>query len=210
MVEVAKRSIMTLYSGDLDIYSHQVRIVLAEKGVNFEVIDVEPNNKPEDLADLNPYNTVPTLVDRELVLFESRIIMEYLDERFPHPPLLPVYPVARALSRQYMHRIEKDWCEKVDVILASKDSKVVDLARKELRDSLLGIAPIFTDKPYFMYEEFTLVDCCLAPLLWRLESLGIEMPNTRQAKPLHDYMRRLFERPAFLSSLTEPERDMNG
>mgnify|MGYP000732650859 CR=1 FL=1 len=206
---VSKRTSMTFFSDPASHYCHRIRIVLAEKGVTVDIEEVDPNAIPEELAELNPYGSVPTLVDRDLSLYESKVMMEYLDERFPHPPLLPVYPVARALSRQYMHRIEKDWCEKVDVILASKDNKVVDLARKELRDSLLGIAPIFADKPYFMYEEFTLVDCCLAPLLWRLESLGIEMPNTRQAKPLHDYMRRLFERPAFLSSLTEPERDMN-
>ena len=109
MAEVAKRSIMTLYSGSVDIYSHQVRIVLAEKGVNYEVLDVDPENKPEDLADLNPYNSVPTLVDRDLVLYEAQIIMEYLDERFPHPPLMPVYPVSRARSRLMIHRIEKDW-----------------------------------------------------------------------------------------------------
>ncbi|OUS13777.1 stringent starvation protein A [Gammaproteobacteria bacterium 53_120_T64] len=207
---VSKRTSMTFFSDPASHYCHRIRIVLAEKGVTVDIEEVDPSAIPGELAELNPYGTVPTLVDRDLCLYESKVLMEYLDERFPHPPLLPVYPVARALSRQYMHRIEKDWCEKVDIILASKESKVVDAARKELRDSLLGIAPIFVDKPYFMYEDFTLVDCCLGPLLWRLESLGIEMPNTRQAKPLHEYMRRLFERPAFLSSLTEPERDMNG
>ncbi len=206
---VSKRTSMTFFSDPASHYCHRIRIVLAEKGVTVDIEEVDPVAIPEELAELNPYGSLPTLVDRDLSLYESKVMMEYLDERFPHPPLLPVYPVARALSRQYMHRIEKDWCEKVDVILANKESKAVDQARKELRDSLLGISPIFTDKPFFMYEEFTLVDCCLAPLLWRLESLGIDMPNTRQAKPLHDYMRRLFERPAFLSSLTEPERDMN-
>ena len=195
---VSKRTSMTFFSDPASHYCHRIRIVLAEKGVTVDIEEVDPIAIPEELAELNPYGSLPTLVDRDLSLYESKVMMEYLDERFPHPPLLPVYPVARALSRQYMHRIEKDWCEKVDVILANKDGKVVDQARKELRDSLLGIAPIFTDKPFFMYEEFTLVDCCLAPLLWRLESLGIDMPNTRQAKPLHDYMRRLFERPAFL------------
>jgi RNA polymerase-associated protein len=206
---VSKRTSMTFFSDPASHYCHRIRIVLAEKGVTVDIEEVDPVAIPEELAELNPYGSLPTLVDRDLSLYESKVMMEYLDERFPHPPLLPVYPVARALSRQYMHRIEKDWCEKVDVILANKESKAVDQARKELRDSLLGISPIFTDKPFFMYEEFTLVDCCLAPLLWRLESLGIDIPNTRQAKPLHDYMRRLFERPAFLSSLTEPERDMN-
>ncbi len=206
---VSKRTSMTFFSDPASHYCHRIRIVLAEKGVTVDIEQVDPNAIPEELAELNPYGSVPTLVDRDLSLYESKVMMEYLDERFPHPPLLPVYPVARALSRQYMHRIEKDWCEKVDLIWEQKEGKAVDKARKELRDSLLGIAPIFADKPYFMYEEFTLVDCCLGPLLWRLESLGIDLPNTRQAKPLHDYMRRLFDRPAFIASLTEIEQDMN-
>ena len=195
MAEVAKRSIMTLYSGSTDIYSHQVRIVLAEKGVNFEVIDVDPDNKPEDLVDLNPYNTVPTLVDRDLVLFESRIIMEYLDERFPHPPLMPVYPVARARSRLMMHRIERDWYTLSDKI-----------ARGE--DSLITLAPVFSDNPFFLSEEFTLVDCCLAPLLWRLDSLGIVLGG-RGSTEVKKYMERLFERESFQASLTMLEQEMN-
>jgi len=209
MAEVAKRSIMTLYSGDLDIYSHQVRIVLAEKGVNFEVIDVEPNNKPEDLADLNPYNTVPTLVDRELVLFESRIIMEYLDERFPHPPLMPVYPVARARSRLMMHRVEKDWYSLMRVIQDPKTKPIdQDKARKDLKDSLITLAPVFSDTPFFLSEEFTLVDCCLAPLLWRLDSMGIEL-NGRGSKEVEGYRERLFERESFQASLTTLEQEFH-
>ena len=209
MAEVAKRSIMTLYSGDLDIYSHQVRIVLAEKGVNFEVIDVEPNDKPEDLADLNPYNTVPTLVDRELVLFEAQIIMEYLDERFPHPPLMPVYPVARARSRLMMHRVERDWYSLRTVILDPKaKANEQDKARKDLKDSLITLAPVFSDTSFFLSEDFTLVDCCLAPLLWRLESMGVEL-NGRGAKEVLDYMDRLFARESFQASLTTLEREFH-
>lgn len=209
MAEVAKRSIMTLYSGDLDIYSHQVRIVLAEKGVNFEVIDVEPNNKPEDLADLNPYNTVPTLVDRELVLFEARIIMEYLDERFPHPPLMPVYPVARARSRLMMHRVEKDWYSLMRIIKNPKaKANDQEKAKKDLKDSLITLAPVFSDTPFFLSEEFTLVDCCLAPLLWRLDSLGIEL-NGRGSKEVEGYRERLFERESFQASLTTLEQEFH-
>ncbi|MFT5519936.1 MAG: RNA polymerase-associated protein [Enterobacterales bacterium] len=209
MAEVAKRSIMTLYSGDLDIYSHQVRIVLAEKGVNFEVIDVEPNDKPEDLADLNPYNTVPTLVDRELVLFEAQIIMEYLDERFPHPPLMPVYPVARARSRLMMHRVERDWYSLRTVILDPKaKANEQDKAKKDLKDSLITLAPVFSDTSFFLSEDFTLVDCCLAPLLWRLESMGVEL-NGRGAKEVLDYMDRLFARESFQASLTTLEREFH-
>ncbi|WP_421864842.1 stringent starvation protein SspA [Motiliproteus sp.] len=202
----AKRSSMTFFSDGADHYSHRVRIVLAEKGVAVDIEDTDLDNAPQELADINPYKSLPTLVDRELVLYEPNIMMEYLDERFPHPPLLPVYPVARAESRLYMHRIEKDWCRLVEVILNSVDADEVDSARAELRDGLVAIAPIFSEKPYFMSEEFTLVDCCLAPLLWRLPMLGIELPA--QAKPLEQYMDRLFEREAFQQSLSETEREM--
>jgi RNA polymerase-associated protein len=199
---------MTYFSDAQDHYSHRVRIVLAEKGVSVEIIDVDPENKPESLAELNPYNDLPTLVDRELALYETKVMMEYLDERFPHPPLLPVYPVARAQSRLWMHRIEKDWSPMVDTIVNGQDDKAADVARKELKDNLLSVAPIFAEMPYFMSEEFTIVDCCLAPILWRLEVMGIELPSTKQAKPLTDYMERLFARESFQESLTELEREM--
>lgn len=202
----AKRSSMTFFSDGADHYSHRVRIVLAEKGVAVDIEDTDLDNAPQELADINPYKSLPTLVDRELVLYEPNIMMEYLDERFPHPPLLPVYPVARAESRLYMHRIEKDWCRLVEVILNSVDADEVDSARTELCDGLVAIAPIFAEKPFFMSEEFTLVDCCLAPLLWRLPMLGVELPA--QAKPLEQYMERLFEREAFQQSLSETEREM--
>ncbi|MHB0774352.1 stringent starvation protein SspA [Halomonas sp. WWR20] len=203
---VAKRSSMTFYSGSDDHYSHRVRIVLAEKGVAVDIIEISESNRPEELADLNPYNSVPTLLDRELVLYESKVMMEYLDERFPHPPLLPVYPVARAQSRLWMHRIEREWSPMIEVIQqgAKKDA---EKARKELRESLAGISPIFEDMPYFMSEEFSLVDCCLAPILWRLPALGIELPE-KQIKPLMSYMERLFSRESFKASLLEAEREM--
>ena len=172
---VAKRSSMTFYSDPSCHYSHRVRIVLAEKGVVVDVKDVDPASKPAEIADINPYNSLPTLVDRELVLYEPNVMMEYLDERFPHPPLLPVYPVARAESRLYIHRIQKDWCSKVDAILAAKSKESVNRSRKELRESLTAIAPVFAEKPFFMSEEFTLVDCVVGPILWRLQSLGIEL-----------------------------------
>ncbi|MCG7598972.1 stringent starvation protein A [Halomonas sp. McH1-25] len=202
---VAKRSSMTFYSGSEDHYSHRVRIVLAEKGVAVDIVDVSEGNRPDELADLNPYNSVPTLLDRDLVLYESKVMMEYLDERFPHPPLLPVYPVARAQSRLWMHRIEHEWAPLVEVILSN--GKEADKARKELRESLVGITPIFEDMAFFMSEEFSLVDCCIAPILWRLPALGIELPE-RQVKPLITYMERLFARDAFKASLSEAEREM--
>jgi len=208
MGAVTKRSSMTYFSDGRDHYSHRVRIVLAEKGVSVDIIDVDPKHLPEELIELNPYRSLPTLVDRELVLYESKVMMEYLDERFPHPPLLPVYPVARAQSRLWMYRIERDWCPLVDTILRSKSKDAVERARKELHDSLLPIAPIFQEMPFFMSEEFTIVDCCLAPILWRLQIMEIKMPRGKQAKPLEEYMDRLFHRDSFQRSLTEYEREM--
>jgi len=205
---VARRSSMTFFSDPSCHYSHRVRIVLAEKGVTVDIEDVDPAAIPEEMLEFNPYGTLPTLVDRDLSLYESKVMMEYLDERFPHPPLLTVYPVTRALSRQYMYRIEDDWCRRTDIILSGQDPREVERARKEMRDSLLAIAPIFDDKPYFMNDEFTLVDCCLAPILWRLDILGIQLPGTRQARPLFNYMQKIFERNSFRKSLTEAEREM--
>lgn len=206
---VAKRSSITLFSDASDHYSHRVRMVLAEKGVSVDVVDVDPAKKPEDLVELNPYNTLPTLFDRDLVLYQSTIIMEYLDERFPHPPLLPVYPVARAQSRLLIHRIENDWSPKVDLLMAGKGKEaVLTKARKELREDLLAIAPIFTEKPFFMSEEFTLVDCCVAPILWRLVPMDVKLPE-KQTRDMHKYMQMIFERDSFRASLTEAELEMH-
>ena len=180
-----------------------------KKGVAVETIDVDLDNKPEDLAALNPYNTLPTLVDRDLVLYEADIMMEYLDERFPHPPLFPVYPVARAQSRLWIFRIQKDWCSLVDSIMAgSGTSSQVEKTRKNLRESLISIAPIFGEKPFFMSDEFTIVDCCVTPILWRLPVMGIELPKTKTTKPLLDYRDRLFERESVMASLSEQEKEM--
>jgi stringent starvation protein A len=203
MAVVAKRSVMTLFTSANDIYSHQVRIVLAEKGVNYETVLVDQNNKPEDLLELNPYNTVPTLVDRDLVLFEARIIMEYLDERFPHPPLMPVYPVARASSRLMMHRIERDWYSLLDGIYRGNEQDAAR-SRNILHDSIMTLAPVFAENPYFLSEEFSLVDCFLAPLFWRLPEMGIEISG-KGAKEVHAYMERVFSRDCFKESLTPVE-----
>jgi len=206
---VAKRSSMTFYSDGRSHYSHRVRIVLAEKGVTVETIDVDPTSKPEDLATLNPYNSLPTLVDRDLVLYQANIMMEYLDERFPHPPLFPVYPVARAQSRLWIHRIEKDWCGLVDTIMAGEGTAgQLDKARKELRESLVAIAPIFGEKPFFMSDEFTIVDCCVTPILWRLPEMGIALPKNKATKPLLEYLDRLFERESVMASFSEQEKEM--
>lgn len=202
-----KRSSMTFFSDNEDHYSHRVRIVLAEKGVTVDLLEIDPNNKPEELADINPYNSLPTLLDRELVLYETKVMMEYLDERFPHPPLLPVYPVARALSRLWIHRIEKEWSPLVEILTLEPTSKKSDKARKQLRESIIGVAPIFADRPFFMSDEFSLVDCCFLPILWRLRHFGIELPE-KQVKPLLEYMERCFSRDGFIDSLSEVEREM--
>lgn len=198
---------LACYSDPADHYSHRVRIVLAEKGVSVEIISVEAGRQPPKLLEANPYGSVPTLVDRDLALYESTVVMEYLDERYPHPPLLPVYPVARANSRLLIHRIQRDWCSLVDLILDPRSKEAARTqARKELRESLTGVSPLFADKPCFLSEEQSLVDCCLLPILWRLPVLGIELP--RPAKPLLDYMERQFAREAFQASLSAAERDM--
>lgn len=201
-----KRSVMTLYSHANDMYSHQTRIVLAEKGVGVDIHEVDLANLPEDLIDLNPYGTVPTLIDRELALYEAKIIIEYLDERFPHPPLMPVYPVSRGRSRLMMHRIQSDWYSLANIILTGTADNA-EKARKELKESLLSVAPILNETPYFMSEEFSLVDCYLAPLLWRLPEFGIELAG-QGAKELKSYMLKLFERESFQASLTETEREL--
>ena len=183
-------------------------MVLCEKGVSVDVVDVDPSQRPEDLSEINPYGTLPTLLDRDLVLYKSTVIMEYLDERFPHPPLLPVYPVARAQCRLLMHRIEVDWSKRVDVLMAGRGRETaMDKARKELRESLAAIAPVFAARPFFMNDDFTLVDCFVAPILWRLNALDLKM-STRQLKPMQRYMNDMFERDTFQESLTEPEVDM--
>jgi stringent starvation protein A len=200
-----KRSVMALYSGAEDIYSHQVRIVLAEKAVTVDIVEISDEHPNRELMEYNPYNSVPTLVDRDLILYQPNVIMEYLDERFPHPPLLPVYPVARAKSRLMMYRIERDWYAMYAKMIGS-DPIAAANARKELTDSLLSLLPVFSEMPYFLSEEFSMVDCTLAPLLWRLPRLQIKLP--KRAKPIFDYMDRLFARETFQASLSEQERDM--
>lgn len=202
-MSVVKRSVMTLYASLDCVHCHRVRIALAEKAMSVEVVMVNPANPPEALLKINPYGSTPTLVDRELVLYHHAIIEEYLDERFPHPPLMPVYPVARAKSRLMIHRFEKDWYSLFfDLRKDPNDQE----ARQLLLDSLIGLAPVFADTPYFLSEEFTLVDCCIAPLLWRLASVGIEVPA--KFKSIHAYMQRVFSRPSFKQSLVEYDRVM--
>lgn len=199
-----RRSVMMMFSEPECIYSHRARIVLAEKDITAEIIDVDSRHHPEDLVEVNPYGVLPTLVDRELVIYDSRIIMDYLDERFPHPPLLPVDPVSRAKCRLALYRIEKDWYPLADIIIA--DGEGVEQARKELCESIAAVAPILEQVPYFLNEDFTLVDASIAPILWRLEDMEIELPE--QAQSVLDYAERLFERETFQLSLSEAEQTM--
>jgi len=196
---------MLLYSVPICPHSHRVRIVLVEKDISVEIVDVDPDDKPEDLIHINPYNSVPTLVDRDLVLYDSRVIVEYLDERFPHPPLMPVDPVSRARSRLALFRIENDWYSLLQSI-QSNDSRRADKARNALRDSLVASAEVFAAKPFFLSDEFTLVDASIAPILWRLRHYGIELP--REATAVEAYGENIFERDAFRRSLTELEMEM--
>ncbi|MEM9243516.1 MAG: glutathione S-transferase N-terminal domain-containing protein [Pseudomonadota bacterium] len=207
MAIIAKKSMVVLYTGDNDVYSHRTRIVLAEKGIAVDTINSQHmENQPEEIADLNPYGTLPILVDRELVLYESHIIMEYLEERYPHPPLLPVYPVQRAKYRLMMSRIERDWYSLFHAIEKTTDQKLLQQYRKSLLENLLGLKIMLEQTPYFLSNEFTLMDCYMAPLLWRLPVLGIELPKS--AGILMNYAERLFSRPSFRKSLTESENEI--
>lgn len=206
MTSVAnRRSVMVLYSDTISPIGHAVRIVLAEKDINVEVNYVAGNNLPEEISEINPYNTVLTLIDRDLVLYDGQIMMEYLDERFPHPPLMPVDPVARASNRQLRYRVLQDLYSCVDELESENDISAAN-AKKNFKDHLTAISAVFAQKPYFMSEEYTLVDCCMAPLLWRLEYFGIKLPAS--AKPLQKYAETLFEREPFKISLSEHEQEI--
>ncbi len=200
-----RRSVMTLFSAQDCAQCHRTRIVLSEKDITVDIIDIDPDNKPEDLLDLNPYNTVPTLVDRDLVLYEPRIIMEYLDERFPHPPLMPVDPVSRARSRLALYRVENDWYRLLDDLQHGGEKKQAK-ARKMIKEMLIASADVFAAKTFFLSDEFSLVDCTIAPILWRLNFFRIELPDS--AKPVLEYMKRIFERESFIASLTDAEAAM--
>ncbi len=202
-----RKSVMTLYSSPDCAMSHSARFVLHEKGVTADIEYYDPAEPPEDLLELNPNGTSPTLIERDLVLYDSRIIMEYLDERFPHPPLHQMDPVARANARMLIKRIDQEWYQLLDEILNSGEKKSAR-AKKMLKENLLASVPIFASRTYFMSDEFSLIDCALAPLLWRLPSLGIELP--KQADAIKDYSQLIFNREAFQTSLSEIEKEMAG
>ncbi len=197
---------MTLYSSPSCYQSHRTRLVLAEKNISIDVIDVEGGNLPEDLLDLNPYHNLPTLVDRDLVLYDSRVIIEYLDERFPHPPLMPVDPVSRAQFRLALYRIERDWYTLADELQNFTDRKQAARVRKQLEESIIGSADVFGAKRYFLSDEFSLVDCTIAPILWRLPVFGIELKG--QVQSIRRYMDIVFSRRSFQDSLSDAEQEM--
>jgi RNA polymerase-associated protein len=196
---------MILYCSPICPYSHQVRIVWHEKGVQADIRFIDPANPPGEVMDLNPYGDTPTLVDRDLVLYEPRIIIEYLDERYPHPPLYPLEPMARAQARMVIHRIHHDWYRLLEEIQAAREKPAAQ-ARKLLYEELLSAVPLFAAKPYFFSDDFSLIDCTLAPLLWRLPRLGIQLP--KEASPILDYAQRIFSRPAFRQSLSKEEQEL--
>lgn len=196
---------MRLYSGTSDPYSHRCRIVLFEKGMDFEVIDVDLMNKSEDVAAINPYGKVPVLVERDLVLYEANIINEYIDERFPHPQLMPPDPVMRGRARLFLHRFEQEIYSQIDPIEHGV-AKAADKARAVIRDNLTQLAQILTSQKFLLGDEFSMLDVAIAPLLWRLDHYGIQMG--KDAAPLMKYAERLFSRQGFIDSLTASERAM--
>ncbi len=197
---------MTLYSSPTCYQSHRTRLVLSEKNISMDVVDVESGDLPEDLLDLNPYHSLPTLVDRDLVLYDSRVIIEYLDERFPHPPLMPVDPVTRAQFRLALYRIEHDWYALADDLQNAADKKQTARVRRQLEESIVGSADVFGAKRFFLSDEFSLVDCTIAPILWRLPVFGIELKG--HVQPIRRYMDLVFSRRSFQDSLSEAEQEM--
>jgi RNA polymerase-associated protein len=200
---------MVLYSGTTCPFSQRCRLVLFEKGMDFEVRDVDLFNKPEDISTMNPYGQVPILVERELILYESNIINEYIDERFPHPQLMPADPLMRSRARLMLFNFEKELFVHVNVLendKAKHSEKAHDRARSEIRDRLTTLAPLFLKNKYMLGDEFSMLDVAVAPLLWRLDHYGIELSKT--AAPLMKYAERIFSRPAYIEALTPSEKVM--
>lgn len=200
-----RRSVMALFSSPDCIYTHSCRFVLVEKAVECEIVDTSDSGVAHELAQMNPYNETPALVDRELVIYGAQIINEYLEERLPHPPLMPVDPVNRARARLMMMRFDREWIGPYARAIEENDPLTAEQI-KEIRDGLISMSPTLSEQSYMLGEEFSLVDCVVAPFLWRLPAMGVELPH--QAKSVSDYANRLFERPAFSASLTEAEKEM--
>lgn len=205
-MSAARRSVMSLFSAPDCVYSHGCRVVLKEKAVECEIIDVSGQEAACDLARLNPYNETPVLADRDLVVYGARIISEYLEERLPHPPLMPVDPVNRARARLIMMRFEREWLGVYDQAAAQRRTLSAE-ERRGIRDGLISMSPTLADQQYMLGDEYSLVDCAIAPFMWRLPAMGIELPH--QARPVIEYGERLFARPGFSASLTEVEKQMH-
>ena len=199
------RNALTLFSARDCVVSHRVRLVLAAKGVVYDYVPVDPANPPEDLLDLNPYQSLPTLVERELVLYSPGVVGEYLDERYPHPPLMPIDPLGRARLRLALVRLEQDWVPQIHAATHGSKSQA-EAARKRLRELVAQSVPLFKVAKFFLNPEISLADCALVPILWRLQSLGVALP--KDGKPLEDYVNRMFRHPAFVRSLTDAERKL--
>ena len=209
MVSITQRTSMALYSDPNSHYSHRVRIVLQEKGLSTEIIDMTQENMHSDLLEINPNAEIPVLIDRDICLYDSLVLMEYLEERFPHPPLMPVYPVIKARSRLFILRIEQEWSKNLDYLaLNPKPGSKTQKRKKDLKSNILSASSIFNEHPYFMSEDFSLIDCCVAPILWRLPALGIDISKDKKAKPIYQYMERVFSRDSFKASISEVEQEM--
>ena len=198
------RNALTLYTTADDIQCHRARLVLAAKAVSYERVLVDRADPPQDLTDLNPYSSTPTLIDRDLTLFDTAVVCEYIDERYPHPPLMPIDPQSRARLRVAAVRIEKDWLPEVAAIRAG--GRAVNAARKRLREQLLSTVPLFKASKFFLNPEMSLADCLVAPVIWRLSWLGVELG--REGKPITDYGERLFHSQGFARSMTDDEKAM--
>jgi len=203
---VKGRSTMALYSSDRDIHCHRVRFVLAEKGINVDIIDITSDESAAaDLAELNPYNETPTLVDRDLLLHNAGVINDYLDERYPHPPLMPVDPVSRARLRLVHHRVLRDWYP-LAAELENTTRKKADTARQQLKESIVAANDLFKHSDFMLGDELSLVDCTLGPLFWRLPVYGINLG--KPGSSVQAYIQRLISRPSFKTSLTRAEREI--
>ena len=203
-VTSARKSVINCYVKPNDIYSQQVRIVLAEKGIAFNIKEVDTEEKLAELKQINPYGELPTLVDRDLVLYNSKVILEYLDERFPHPPLLPVYPILRAKARLTMERIEQDWYSKLKDADKSKSADVKESLLLELISEINEVSALFSESPYFFNNEFSLLDCYLVPMFYKLEEMGIDLDKSF-AKPVVDYFKQISQRASIKSSVQDLE-----
>ncbi|AAO29608.1 stringent starvation protein A [Xylella fastidiosa subsp. fastidiosa] len=204
-VNVRMRNTLTLFSSANDVLCHRVRLVLAAKGVNYEMVSVDPQNPPEDLIDLNPYHSVPTLVERELVLYAASVVTEYVDERYPHPRLMPMDPLSRARLRLAMLRIEHDWVPQVQAVQLGNKTQA-EAGRKRLKELLMASLPLFKASKFFLNAEMSLADCAMAPIIWRLQALDVSLP--KDGKAIEDYGNRIFRNPGFIRSLTDQEKKL--